>query len=385
MKMTLMKNLSLVGIAVTALIAAGCGGADGVDTTDEALATTESVRKIRVETLPLKPGVFKDVIELTGTVEAINDATLSAQSAGTVEMLAPLGRRVDRGVVVAQLDQDLVSAAYIQAEASLENALAGLELAEDNYRRQEPLFRDSIISALEFQGARTQRQQARAVTREAEARKLQMEKQRDNTVIRAPFEGSVEAHMVEQGEQVSPGMPILRIVNAREVKVRVGVPEVYAGDIRIGTEAMFGFTAYGGAQKPGRVIFAGSAIHPDSRTFVVEARVDNNDGRLKPAMIAQVFVTREQLDSALVVPRSAVVRDEDGNSVFVIGEENDLLRARPRRVSLGAAYEGQVLVETGLEPGMEVVILGQNTITDGDAVEVVERFSGLDSKGVPIR
>ena len=102
-------------------------------------------------------------------------------------------------------------------------------------------------------------------------------------------------------------------------------------------------------------------------------------------MIAQVFVTREQLDSALVVPRSAIVRDEDGNSVFVIGEENDLLRARPRRVSLGAAYEGQVLVETGLEPGMEVVILGQNTITDGDAVEVVERFSGLDSKGVPIR
>lgn len=356
-----------------------------MDATDATPAGAENVRKIRVETLLLKPGVFKDVIELTGAVEAINDATLSAQSAGTVEMLAPLGRSVARGAIVARLDQDLVSAAYVQAEASLENALAGLELAEDNYRRQEPLFRDSIISALEFQGARTQRQQARAIAREAEARKLQAEKQRDNTIIRAPFAGAIEAHMVEQGEQVSFGMPILRIVNAREVKVRVGVPEVYAGDIRIGTEAMFGFTAYGGAQKPGRVIFAGSAIHPDSRTFMVEARVDNNDGRLKPAMIAQVFVTREQLDSALVVPRSAVIRDEDGTSVFIIREEDDFLRARPRIVTLGAAYEGQVLVEAGLEPDMEVVILGQNTITDGDALDIVERYSALDAKGVPIR
>lgn len=380
-----MKNLSLVCIAVTALLAAGCSGADGVDTTDEALASTENVRKIRVETLLLKPGVFKDVIELTGTVEAINDATLSAQSAGTVEMIAPLGKRVARGAIIAQLDQDLVSAAYVQAEASLENALAGLELAEDNYRRQEPLFRDSIISALEFQGARTQRQQARAFAREAEARKLQMEKQRDNTVIRAPFEGTVETHMVEQGEQVSPGMRILRIVNAREVKVRVGVPEVYAGDIQTGTEALFGFAAYGSAQKSGRVIFTGSAIHPDSRTFMVEARVNNDDGRLKPAMIAQVFVTRKQLDSALVVPRSAVVRDEDGPSIFVIREEDDFQRARPHRITLGAAYEGQVLVEAGLEPDMEVVILGQNTITDGDAVEVVERYSRLDSKGTPVK
>lgn len=382
--MTLMKNLSLACIAVTALLAAGCGGADGADN-DVAAASAESVRKTRVESLLLKPGVFKDVIELTGTVEAINDATLSAQSAGTVEMLAPLGRHVERGAIIAQLDQDLVSATYAQAEASLENALAGLELAEDNYRRQEPLFRDSIISALEFQGARTQRQQARAMAREAEARKLQVEKQRDNTVIRAPFLGTVEAHMVEQGEQVSPGMPILRIVNAREVKVRVGVPEVYSGDIQIGTEAMFGFTAYRGAQKSGKVIFAGSAIHPDSRTFMVEARVDNNDGQLKPAMIAQVFVTREQLDSALVVPRSAVVRNEDGNSVFVIREEDDFLRARPRIVTLGAAYEGQVLVEAGLEPDMEIVVLGQNTITDGDVVEVVERYSGLDIQGVPIK
>ncbi len=380
-------HLSLFTLVLAALVTAGCGGANGADGS-AAAATDEdgtAVRSIRIEALVLTPDTFEDVIELTGTVESVNDATLSAQSAGTVEELTALGRRVGQGTVVARLDQGLVRAAFQQAEAQVANAMATLELAEDNYNRQEPLFRDSIISALEFQNVRAQLNQARAALRQAEALQAQAQEQIDNTIIRAPFSGVIEEHAVERGEQVTPGMPVLRIVDTRRVKVKVGVPERYAGDIAVGTPVMLDFKAYRGETQQGRVSFAGSAINPSNRTFPVEVEVNNPDGKLKPEMIAEVFVSRASLEGVLVVPRSAVLRDEEGTSVFVVTQQSGTLTVSRRSITLGPAYAGRVIVEHGLEAGAEVVVLGQTTVTEGDAVEVVERYTKLDNAGVPVK
>ena len=379
-------NAGLLTLALLALAVAGCAGADGSDgtapSTDE-----ESVaqRSVRVETLTLQPTTFEDIIELTGTVESDNDATLSAQSAGTVEYLAPLGRRVAQGAVIARLDQGLLNAALQQAEAQVENAQASLELAEDTYNRQEPLYRDSIISALEFQNVRAQLNQAKAAFRQADALRAQAQEQLDNTVIRAPSSGTVEEHAVERGEQATPGMPIIRIVDTRRVKVTVGVPERYAGDIEIGTAVQLDFQAYRGRVQEGRVTFAGSAINPLSRTFPVEIEVDNPDGTLKPEMIAEVYVSREHLDDVLVVPRAAVLRDEGGTGVFVVTDQGGTPAASRRPVTLGPAYAGSVIIESGLEAGAEVIVLGQTTVTEGDPVDIVEKYTRLDDAGIPVK
>jgi membrane fusion protein (multidrug efflux system) len=338
-----------------------------------------------VETLQLQPNAFEDVIELTGTVESLNDATLSAQSSGTVDYIAPLGRRAAQGTVIARLDQGIVTATLQQAEAQVENAEATLELAQDNFNRQEPLYRDSIISALEFQNVRTQLNQANAALRQAQALRAQAQEQVNNTVIKAPFSGTIEEHLVEQGEQVSPGVPVLRIVDTRRVRVTVGVPERYAGDIEVGTQVWISFKAYQNETRDGRVTFAGSAINPSNRTFPVEIEVENTEGRLKPEMIAQVSVSREKLDDVLVVPRPAVLRDEAGTSVFVVVDQDGVPTAVRRSVSLGPAYAGRVVLTEGVEPGTEVIVLGQTTVTEGDAVEVIENYSKLDASGVPIK
>ena len=358
----------------------GCGGASSAS--EEAAESPQP--GLRVETLVLAPDTFEDVIELTGAIASLNDASLSAQAAGTVQMIAPLGKSVQEGEVVARLDQGFAQAALEQASAQVENTAAGLDLARDNFNRQEPLFQDSIISALEFHQLRTQLQQAEASVRQAMAQEAQAREQVEYTLLAAPFSGSIEAHSVERGEQVAPGMPVLRIVDTRRVKVSVGVPERYAGDIDVGTEILLDVQAYRGASRRGRVTFSGSAINPSNRTFLIEAEVDNANGRLKPEMIAEVFVTRERLDSVLVVPRSAVLRDESGSSVFVVRQEEDFRSAEQRSVVLGPAYSGLVIVADGLIAGDEVVVLGQTTLTDGDIVEVVSTYSGLDQAGVPI-
>ncbi|WP_279322755.1 efflux RND transporter permease subunit, partial [Rhodothermus marinus] len=220
------------------------------------------------------------------------------------------------------------------------SARAAYELALDNFRRQEPLFRDSIISALEFENVRAQRDQAEAQLRLAEAAVEQARKQLAHTEIRAPFAGTVEAHFVDVGEQIAMGQPVVRLVNLREVKVRAGVPERYARDIRVGTSVELRFQAYGLPPREATVTFVGNAIDPGNRTFPVEVRLDNPDGQLKPEMVVRVRLAREVLDSVVVVPLPAVVRDETGTSVFVADSSAEGPVARQRYVTLGPSSEG---------------------------------------------
>ena len=131
------------------VIAAACGSPEGASET--AVLPVESDENLsHVETLTLQPSLFEDVIIITGTIAALNDASLSAQASGTIQTLAALGQTVDTDTPLAQLDDALVRAVVDQAQAQSENAHARLELATDNYNRLEPLFADSIISALEF-------------------------------------------------------------------------------------------------------------------------------------------------------------------------------------------------------------------------------------------
>ncbi|WP_228350316.1 efflux RND transporter periplasmic adaptor subunit [Rhodocaloribacter litoris] len=372
--------LLLAGLLALGPVLSGCARSEDASAAEEAAAPLPGKRTVRVETLVLAPASFTEIVELTGAVETAFDATLSAETAGTILSLAPLGQAVRQGTVVAELDAELARAAVEQARAQVEAAQAQYELAEDTFRRQEPLYRDSIISAIEFENVRTQRNQAKAQLAQARAALSQAEEQLRQTRIRAPFAGTVEAHLVEVGEQVMPGTPVVRLVNTDRVKVVAGVPERYANDIEAGTPVEVGFKAYGMARRPARVTFAGRVINPQNRTFRIEIELDNRDGRLKPEMIAEVYLTRATYENRLVVPQTAVLRDENGQTMYVVEQEEAQRVARRRTVTLGPSYGGRVVVEEGLEPGDEVIVVGQTKVTEGDAVEVVRRDSSLAAR-----
>lgn len=365
------------------ILLAACGSPEGASDSEESAAQSD-VGLAHVETLTIQPSLYEDVIVITGTIAAINDASLSAQSSGTVRMLAPLGQRVGAGTPVAKLEDALVRAVVDQTQAQWENVTAGLELATENYQRLGPLHEDSIISALEFTQARTALRQAEAAVRQTEALLNQANEQLANTIIAAPFGGTVEQHFVETGEQVAPGVSVVRIVDASQVKVSVGVPERYSGDFEIGREVVLNVAAYNEAARSGRITFVGSAIDPDSRTFPIEARVENSDGTLKPEMIAEVHVVREQLDSVLVVPRTALVRYEAGNSLFVVQYSGDRPMVERRRVSTGSSTSWRIVITSGLVAGEEVIIRGQSVVSDGDGIIIDYNYSQLDNLGVPI-
>ncbi len=347
-----MGTVALVGLLT---MTGGCSDGEASESTSEA----RSEPTVRVEALVLEPTSFTDVIEVTGTVEAIDDATLSAQTNGPVTMLLELGAQVQSGQPVAKIDAE-------EAAAAVEQAKAQYELAQDRYERQKPLYQDSIVSALEFEQVRSERNQARASLQQARKRLA-------NTIVEAPFAGTVEERFGEVGEQAAPGMKVVRLVNTRRVKVAAGVPERYANDIRRGTPVQLDFRRYGAGVRTATVTFVGNTIDPESRTFTIEATVDNPEGTLKPSMSTTLRVTRSVRDSALVIPRTAVLRDETGTHVYVVDRSDTTAVARNRDVTLGPETGGRIVVTSGLEAEDEIIVVGQNNVSPGTPLEVSTR------------
>ncbi len=378
--LTLLLFMTIAGCSNTGDSAEGSETDGTITTASESNGSAGVRRQVRVETLRLQPTSFEDVIELTGAVEAQNDATVSAQATGTLVFRVPRGTYVGRNGRIAQVDSTLLHATYLQTKAQIDAAKAQFDLAEDAYKRQEPLFQDSIISAIEFENVRAQRNQATAQLNQAKAIMAQIREQLDNTRITAPFGGTVEDYMAEVGEQVAPGMQVARVVNTDRVKITAGVPERYANDIENGSDVRVLLDAYGGQELDGKVTFVGRAISTTNRTFPVEIELDNKNQMLKPEMVARLFLSRETLADVIVIPQDAVPLDETGSSVFVVVDDNGTLIAERRPITLGASYGGKVVVTDGLYAGDEIVIIGQYNLTNGDAVEVVNtEYTGLSA------
>ncbi len=365
----------VVAATLAALILTGAACSPSAQESEASSGTTAAAspngRTVRVETVTIQPTEFTDIVELTGSVEAKDDATISSQTAGTIRSLLPLGTRVARGEVVARIDPGLTDAAVEQAKALVSAAEARYRLAKDTFDRQEPLFRDSVISALEFESVRTQLNQSEAELEQAKALLSQASERAGFTRITAPFPGRIEQHFVETGEQVVPGVPVIRVVNTSRVKVATGVPERYATDVREGTSVKIRFNSYGLETAEGSVSFAGSVIDRASRTFPIEVELDNRNGRLKPEMIAKVLVTRERLTDVIVVPLPSIIRDENGTNVFIAAPSQGRKIAQRRSVEVGPTYSGLAVITSGLESGDELVTAGQTLLTPGDALEVI--------------
>jgi membrane fusion protein (multidrug efflux system) len=362
--------------------------------------------EIAVEVVQVAPGTFEDVVELTGTAKAPEDAILSPEAPGTLTYLANLGAFVRRGATVAQVSSGMASAAVSSAQAVVAGAAAGisaaeaqrraaqaqLDLAEDTYRRQEPLYRDSILSAWEFQGTQTQLASARAQVAQADAAIAQargahraaqagLQQARvalSNTRITAPFAGTIEEHLSDRGQTVAPGTPVVRLVAAGGLLIRAGVPERYAADVRLGAPVRILAGASGGEARGGRIVFVGQAIDPDTRTLPIEVALDQTQGALRPAMVVRMHLSRSVQNNVLTVPTRAVIRDERGAGVLVVRRDSGATVAQYQSVTLGPSGGGQVVVTEGLQRGDLVVSTGQSSVSDGDRVRIAARVDADD-------
>jgi len=343
--------LAVLGLAA---VVAACSQADGAETPQ--VPQPESTRLVRVETMILTPQTFQDKVQITGVVDAVKDVTISAEAGGRVVEILPLGTKVNDGNVVARFDDRVL-------KSQLEAAQAAYELAEDTYRRQNALYEDSVISALEYENVRTRRDQAISTLEQAK-------KMFADTRLTSPITGRVEERFVEKGELVAPGSPVVRVVDTRHVKIRAGVPERYAADIAEDAAAWVRLPSVS-LEAEAKLSFVGRVVDVKSRTFPVEIDLENTSARLKPEMVVDVSIERSSLKDALVVPQTAVIHDDLGSGLYVVTADGDRYVANRRKVITGPSFNGSLVIESGVESGEQIVVVGQSNLTDGNPVQIV--------------
>jgi len=352
-------DLLRAGALAGTLTLAACGGPAGAEN-GPGESPGETTRVINVQVVEVAPRPFVEDLRLTGTVEAFRDVTVSAEESGVVrELMVDKGSAVAAGQPILRIDDRVLA-------PQVEQARAQAALARETWERRKRLWEEDKV------GSELAYLEARYGAEQAAANLAALEERLARTVVRAPIEGLVDDRMVEVGSMVSPGTPLVRVVDVDPVKVTAGVPERYATDIRAGANVRVSFDVIQGSDFEGTIRYVGAAVNPRNRTFPVELTIPNPGRAIKPEMVANVSVVRRSLEDVLVVPQEAVVRISEGYAVFVVRQEGGREVAEARPVQLGASQANQVVVTSGLQPGDRLVVVGQAQVAHGDYVRVLE-------------
>jgi membrane fusion protein, multidrug efflux system len=131
------------------------------------------------------------------------------------------------------------------------------------------------------------------------------------------------------------------------------------------------FDGMSGAEHTGKVQYVGATLNEQNRTFPIEVVVPNPGGVIRPGMVANLQVARRTAGAALLVPQNAVLRRETGYVVYVAVDRDSQTVAELRDVIPGASEAGRVVIEQGVTPGDRVIVVGQQQVSSGDKLRIV--------------
>lgn len=334
------------------LLAAACSGERAAE---EEVVPAE-VPTIVADLAQVERETMVEELVVRGTVvaEPNQDAKVAALVPGRVDAVTVAeGDAVRRGQVIAELDRRLLDDERREAVAAVEEAKALLENARLSFERNRGLFERGIAAGKEVDDARAQLAAAQSALEQAQAALSTADRNVGWASVRSPIDGQVMKRMVSAGEPVdgTAAQPIVEIVNLDRVELAASVPAERIPRVQVGQAVEVVSDAYRGETFPGSVIAVAPAVDPTTNAGLVRIRVANTDRRLKVGMFAEAHVVLAEHPQSLVVPRSAVVRDERGPAVYVVTGE----RVLRTPVTTGLERADRIEIVSGVEPGQTVL------------------------------
>lgn len=342
-----MKQNSLILASFIALTLMSCGKNDKAD--------KQSAEPIKVKVMAVSPTSVDGKSAYSGTVEEENATLVSFSVAGTVKsMHVGLGDRVRKGQLIATLDQQ-------QIESSWRAAKSALDQAEDAYRRMQKLHEGGSLPEIKWVEAESKLRQATSMEEIAR-------KNLSDCKLYAPFDGVVAEKQGEVGQNVMPGMAVVKIVSGQKLKVKIAVPEQEIAHIKNGQKATISVDALGGGTFSGTVAEKGIVANPLSRSYDVKLRIDGATPQgLMPGMVARVALGSEAgTATRCVLPERLVQLDEHNRRFVWIAKGK---KAERRTVEIGPYTAHGVTISSGLSAGDMVISEGQQKVCEGSSID----------------
>lgn len=384
LKWPLLGGLVVVLVGGMARLVVSRAGETGADTGGERSGVEGPVP---VELAPVEQGSIERRRTFTGTLEAGAEFVVAPKIGGHLEQVAvELGDVVERGQVVAELDDDELRQAANQAQAELAVARAEekaadnrLDIAKRTLERVQTLRERGVASEEELDRARADKLEAEAQAEVAASAVQSARAAYRASAVRAGYakvtadwsggddERVVAARYADEGQMVQANAQLLSIVDLDPVNVVVYATEEDYAQLDPGQSVTVETDAYPGETFRGEVGRIAPVFRTESRQARVELIVDNPDHRLKPGMFVRAVTVLERVEDATIVPEEALVDREGRTSVFVVDEDGTAVSLRP--VETGIRQGGRVQVK-GKGIHGRVVTLGQQRLRDGSAITV---------------
>jgi RND family efflux transporter MFP subunit len=327
----------------------GCGRGDEPKPTAMATDVPVSVTVVKKQKL-------ESSLSLVGNINASADVNVIAETQGTATaVFVKVGSSVRAGTVLVQVDDEIPRSTKAAAEINFQKA-------QRDFQRAEDLYQENSISASQLDASRL-------AMKAAENQLDIARRQLDNTRIKSPIPGTVNARYVDPGTMVQPGKPVANIVDIRLLKVRVNVSEREAFQLKPGDRVEISTDVYPGVAFGGTIDNIASKAD-EAHTYPVEIVVPNSEKHpLKAGMFARIAFRSIAPTEALTIPRVALIGSIKDAQVFVIRE--NIARLCP--VVIGKQSADLLEVVSGLAEGDTAVISGQNNLVDRARVQIVNR------------
>lgn len=329
---------------------------------DEKTSLIDTTKNVPlITTFKVQTESFEHVLELQGNVTTKNLLVITPEFNGILShVYVKEGDRVTKGQLLAKIDDGGLSQQLAQLRIQA-------DLAKTTYQRQKRLWEQNIGSEIQFLQAKS--------TFEAQQEAInQLQQQLAKTEVRAPFAGSIDDVITEQGNVVAAGTtPLVRLVNLDAMYIEVEVPEGYVSSVTKGKKVEVQLPVLGQTLTT-KIRQVSDVINPANRTFKIEIEVPNKNKTIKPNLTARLKINDYTNETAVLIPQSIISENAEGEQYvyIVINKNKDGIGTAKRLIVETGKTQGDIIeVLKHLDNGAEIIKEGARSVKDGQAVEVI--------------
>lgn len=311
----------------------------------------------------VKPQRWESVLSSVGSLTAVQGVIVSAEVAGKVVKIAfEPGTMVQAGDLLIQQDT-------VAETAQLRSAEATLKLARVDFERAKKLFKEQTYSRAEYDQAEAQFKQTAA---QFDNLKAAISKK----TIRAPFSGALGIRLVNLGEMLSVGDPIVSLQSLDPVFANFSLPQQHISQLQDGLVVRIETDALPGMVYEGTITAINPQVDSATRNVMIQATVQNSELRLHPGMFVNITVVLPGQQDVLAIPATSVLNAPYSDSVFIVEDAPDNSTnaggqiVRQQFVRMGQRLGDFAAVDAGLKEGDMVVSTGAFKLRNGQAVTV---------------
>lgn len=336
---------------------------------DEIIFPENKAKAAGIKVQTIQPAAFQQVIPTSGQILAAqgDETTVVANVAGIVSFKSPVtdGMSVRKGMPLVVLSsKEMLDGNPVQ------RAKVDYEIARKNYERAKELLKDQIISEKEFNDTKQIYENAR-ISYEAVAKNQTVNGQ----VVTAPIEGYIKSCLINEGDYVTVGQPLISITQNRRLFLRAEVSEKYYHYLKSITSANFttpyNNKVYSLNELNGKILSYGKASGDSSFYIPVTFEFDNR-GDIIPGSYVTVYLLSSSMPDVLTLPRTALTEEQ---GLYFIYLQLDAEGYRKQEVTLGADNGKEVQILSGLKAGDKVVTEGAYQVKLAGATNAIPAHS----------